>query len=163
MAINGSMLRTATHQHGLNHAHRQDYFINDLFSIDGSIGIIRALDKCKSIQDDSERDRYIQAVIAWNGKPANKASARQMLAGYFYFIGVLTSSRTAMVFDACKLFGKYLAQLLTPFITKPVAVAFEPPSTPIAGTGLLPATESMLENVIGAHAPTVAESSPTAI
>ncbi len=153
------LLREATHQHGIDAANSKDYFLNDLFSIDGNPGIIRAINKCNEIRDVKMRERYLQAVIVWNGNKANEMQARKIITDYSYFTAVLTSKRIDLIFRAVpKLMARNLAQFLQPFkyIRVPM-MDIRKPVRPIVRRIVLPATELMLENIIGAHAPTAAE------
>jgi hypothetical protein len=158
MEMKGWMLRTATHQHGLNYAQSQSHLITDLFNVEGRAGIIRAVAKAGLIIDPTQRVIFYEAIIAWNGSNCNRAKAEKLLSDHFYFIGVLTSSRTVKLIKAQNLTIANYAQLLTSLLIKKITLSIKPPSEPLAPTELSPATESMLEHVLSAHAPTAANS-----
>jgi len=161
MAINSMflpLLRDATHQHGIDAAHRQDKLINNLFCIDGGAGIIRALEICNAMPDKDLKDRYIEAIICWNGFAANEMQAREIITDHLYFRAVIQSNRIKMFrIGFHKVIARNLAQFLpTLKLIKLPVMHINAPVRPVARQSLLPETELMLENVIGAHAPTAA-------
>jgi hypothetical protein len=159
------LLRDATHQHGIDAAHRQNKLTDDLFSIDGGAGIIRALDICNAMPDKELKDQYIQAIICWNGFAANEMQARKIIIDYLYFRAVVTSKRIKMLrIGFHKVTARNLAQFLpTLKLIKLPVMHIRVPVQPVALQSLLPEIELMLENVIGAHAPTAADLLPQAI
>lgn len=159
------LLRDSTHQHGIDAAHRQDKSLDDLFSIASGAGIIRALDICKAMPDKKLKDLYIQAIICWNGIAANEMQARKIITDHLYFRAVITSKRIEMFrIGFNKLIVRNLAQFLpTLKLIKLPVMHIRVPVQPVALQSLLPEIELMLENVIGAHAPTAADLLPQAI
>jgi hypothetical protein len=159
------LVRDSTHQHGIDAAHRQDKSLDDLFSIDGNPGIIRALSIYDSMADKELRDRCFDAILHWNGNKASEAQARKIITDYLYFRAVITSKRIKMFrIGFNKLIVRNLAQFLpTLKLIKLPVMHIRVPVQPVALQSLLPEIELMLENVIGAHAPTAADLLPQAI
>lgn len=78
-----------THYLGNRSARHQSTFLDDLFSIQGSEGITRALNICKSISDQELQERIYRAIIEWNGYSENESRARPIVTGYAYISAIL--------------------------------------------------------------------------
>lgn len=85
-----------THYLGNRSARHQSTFLDDLFSIQGSEGITRALNICKSIQNNELKERYEQAIVQWDGKPQNESQARSIVTGYAYISAILAFDRAVL-------------------------------------------------------------------
>jgi hypothetical protein len=85
-----------THHLGNRSARHQSIFLDDLFSIQGSKGITRALNICKSISDQELQDRIYRAIIEWNGYSENESRARSIVTGYAYISAILAFDRAVL-------------------------------------------------------------------
>lgn len=85
-----------THYLGNQSARHQSTFLDDLFSIQGSEGITRALNICKSISDQELQENIYRAIIEWNGYSENESQARSIVTGYAYISAVLAFDRTVL-------------------------------------------------------------------
>lgn len=85
-----------THYLGNRSARHQSTFLDDLFSIQGSEGITRALNICKSISDQELQERIFRAIIEWNGYSENESQARSIVTGYAYISAILAFDRAVL-------------------------------------------------------------------
>lgn len=85
-----------THYLGNRSARHQSTFLDDLFSIQGSEGITRALNICKSISDQELQERIYRAIIEWNGYSENESQARSIVTGYSYISTILAFDRAVL-------------------------------------------------------------------
>lgn len=85
-----------THYLGNRSARHQSTFLDDLFSIQGSEGITRALNICKSISDQELQERIYRAIIEWNGYSENESQARSIVTGYAYISAILAFDRAVL-------------------------------------------------------------------
>lgn len=85
-----------THYLGNRSSRHQSTFLDDLFSIQGSEGITRALNICKSISDQELQERIYRAIIEWNGYSENESQARSIVTGYAYISAILAFDRTVL-------------------------------------------------------------------
>lgn len=85
-----------THYLGNRSARHQSTFLDDLFSIQGSEGITRALNIAKSISDQELQERIYRAINEWNGYSENESQARSIVTGYAYISAILTFDRAVL-------------------------------------------------------------------
>lgn len=85
-----------THYLGNRSARHQSTILDDLFSIQGSEGITRALNICKSISDQELQERIYRAIIEWNGYSENESQARSIVTGYAYISAILAFDRAVL-------------------------------------------------------------------
>lgn len=85
-----------THYLGNRSARHQSTFLDDLFSIQGSEGITRALNIAKSISDQELQERIYRAIIEWNGYSENESQARSIVSGYAYISAILAFDRAVL-------------------------------------------------------------------
>jgi hypothetical protein len=85
-----------THYLGNRSARHQSTFLDDLFSIQGSEGITRALNIAKSISDHKLQERIYRAIIEWNGDSENESQARSIVTGYAYISAILAFDRAVL-------------------------------------------------------------------